>query len=279
MRSWGGRSWYDSVQVRLQKSAGGALNYQTSYTFGKQLDTIIGNEGGENYGQSGQLHPLDIMYDKGVTDFGRRHSWTTNMVYNIPSPNWGAADYIFGGWRLGTIFSLKSGQPFNPSLSGNRSRSTGSSGDGTDRPDILPGRNNNNITKGVTAGCPGVAAGTKLGTPDLYFDPCAYSIQPVGFLGNSSRGHLTGPRQMNWDFSLTKQAALSALGEGGQLEFRAEFFNFLNHPSFLAPGGGATQVFTADGTTANTTARSTAGVLSRTSNTARQVQLGLKIIF
>jgi hypothetical protein len=61
---------------------------------------------------------------------------------------------------------------------------------------------------------------------------------------------LTGPGLFNWDFSINKDTKLAVLGEAGNLEFRAEFFNVFNHANFNQPnpavtGFGAGQVFQA----------------------------------
>jgi hypothetical protein len=162
---------------------------------------------------------------------------------------------------------------------GNRSRSkTGVGGYGTvnDRPDLVSGRNNGNIISGTTAGCSGVAAGRTLGTPNLYFDPCAFTLQPVGFLGNAGRNFLRGPGLANLDFSLVKDTPVRYLGEGGKLEFRAEFFNILNRANFALP---ASLVFAGGTTTVDEPRLSTAGLITSTSTTSRQIQLALKLLF
>src|SRR5260370_33767782 len=68
----------------------------------------------------------------------------------------------------------------------------------------------------------------------------------VGQLGTAGRNILSGPPERNWDFSLVKETKLGFLGEGGMLEFRAEFFNVLNHPNF---GGRGLHSGVVDGTT------------------------------
>ena len=55
------------------------------------------------------------------------------------------------------------------------------------------------------------------------------------------------------------------------LQFRAEFFNVLNHPNFGRPDG---IVFTSAGAI-----RGAAGRITSTVNTARQIQFVLKLIF
>ena len=93
----------------------------------------------------------------------------------------------------------------------------------------MPGIKAGNITNGVSRGCDLVPAGTPVGTPNLWFDPCAFTIPGDGFLGHAGRNIVRGPGLTNVDFSMGKDTALSMLGESGKLEFRAEFFNVFNH--------------------------------------------------
>jgi outer membrane receptor protein involved in Fe transport len=66
-------------------------------------------------------------------------------------------------------------------------------------------------------------------TPPL---PKGCTPNTIGQLGTALRNSLTGPPERNWDFSLVKDTKLGFLGEAGMLEFRAEFFNIMNHPNF-----------------------------------------------
>src|ERR1019366_8725075 len=79
-----------------------------------------------------------------------------------------------------------------------------------------------------------IAPGTPLGTPNLWFDPCQFTLQPIGTLGNVARDSMRGPSFSNVDFSVIKDTSLK-FREGASLEFRAEFFNIFNHPNFITP--------------------------------------------
>lgn len=121
-------------------------------------------------------------------------------------------------------------------------------------------------------------ANEAVGTPTLYYNPCAFTEQPQGYLGNAGQNILEGPPQRNVDFSLVKDTALPKLREGTKLQFRAEFFNILNHPFFNFP---ARTVFagTTPGTGDIEPPLSNAGVITSTLGTSRQIQLALKLIF
>jgi hypothetical protein len=111
-----------------------------------------------------------------------------------------------------------------------------------------------------------------LGSPNQWFNPNMFTTNPAGYHGDVSRNILEGPALYNWDFSLNKNTPLPALREAGMLQFRAEVFNFLNHPNLGNPNG---TVAGAGGVSA------TAGLITSLASgtTARQVQLALKLIF
>ena len=75
--------------------------------------------------------------------------------------------------------------------------------------------------------------GHVLDAAELYWTwPDKLFADTIGQLGTARRNSLIGPAERNWDFSLVKDTKLGFLGEAGMLEFRAEFFNVMNHPNF-----------------------------------------------
>ena len=100
-----------------------------------------------------------------------------------------------------------------------------------------------------------------------------------GTLGNVSRGLLRGPGLDNVDFSINKDTRLPFLGEQGKLEFRAEIFNILNHPNFAMPNGTVFSGTTTDYGPYSEAPSASAGVITATVTTSRQIQFALKIIF
>jgi len=108
-----------------------------------------------------------------------------------------------------------------------------------------------------------------LGGPNEYFNPNAFIVPAAGTYGNVGRDTLTGPGLAELDVSVMKNTAIS---ERVRLQFRAEFFNVLNHANFGTPN---TVVFSS----ASTTPASTAGVITSTASTSRQIQFGLKLLF
>ncbi len=257
----GGDSWYNSFQLGVQQHLSRGLQFQSSYTWSKVLDTTQGQHGGESGGANViGVDPNHPKADKGSSDFDTRHSFSFNTLYRLPFTGRKGFGEILNGWRAGSIVTVRSGATFTPVLSGNRSRSKVQGGN-PDHPDWV-------------SGCSNVI----LGGPDRYFNPACFSIQPLGFLGTAGRNFLQGPGMFNWDLSLTKETHLPFAGESGRLEFRAEMFNILNRPNFSIPINGRT-VYTANETTASATALATAGQIDRTISSSRQIQFALKIVF
>jgi hypothetical protein len=285
-------SWYNSLQLGLLKRVGKGLQFQSSYTWSRALDDNQGQLGADSLGTNAYpADPANIRLEKGLASFDAAQSWHFNTIYRLPdlTSTQGGIEKLVNGWGISGILSAQSGTPFTAALQTNRSRSSinggaSSFGVASDRPDLVAGRNNSNATSGTTAGCPGVTAGQKLGTPNLWYDPCAFTLPAAGFLGTAGRNILRGPGIFSLDLSVTKDTALRFLGEAGKLEFRAEMFNILNHPNFTVPelGGGSSDnsagvVFA--GSRDGELPLAAAGRITSTNTSARQIQFGLKLLF
>jgi hypothetical protein len=271
-------SWYHSLQFVLRKQLSRGLQFQSAYTWSKLIDEKSGFGGldGGGSGRSGiatQLLPRQL--DRARSDYDVAHSWRFSAIYRLPAlRSQGFLGKVWSGWWTSGILTAQTGQPFTVTTGGSdRSRSLGAG----NLPDLNAGRRNSNIVSGTSAGClrrdgPNVAAGTPLGTPDLYYDPCAFSLEPLGFLGNTGRNILIAPGVANLDFSLVKDTRLGLLGEGGSLQFRTEVFNILNRANFHRP---SERLFSAP----NATPLATGAAITSTDTKSRQVQLALKVIW
>jgi hypothetical protein len=156
---------------------------------------------------------------------------------------------VSSGWTANSIVTLQGGFPFTPQLSYNPSNN------GDTRNPVRPFVN------------PAFSGPVILGNPNQWFNPAAFLAPPnnSGFYGNLGRDTLIGPGLATWDFSLLKDTPLR---EGCNLQFRAELFNLLNRTNFNTPNAIA---FTPTGVSP------TAGVITSTSTTSRQIQFGLKL--
>jgi hypothetical protein len=315
--SWGafnvlngiGDSTYDALEISVTKRISHGLQFQSEYTYAKLIDDVDGVQPSQATSVANEMITvLDTRLDRGLASYDVRNNYRFNAVYNLPSIN---SDNrllrgLANGWWTSAILSAQNGYPFTPSISTNRSRSrTGSSNPANfDRPDWAPGRNPYNATHGVSSGCTEgtgttavtIPAGTPLGGPSLFFDPCAFVLEPVGYEGDVGRNSLIGPGLLDLDYSLVKDTSVKWLGEAGKVEFRAEIFNIMNHPNFAQPVRTVFAGTLTDGTNcpitgcpSNAEALSTGiGVIQSTasgttatqsSGNSRQIQFGLKIMF
>ena len=218
-------SHYNGLQMKLQRQFAAGSQFQVSYTFSKVMD----QQGGLNNGDNGQrdstssLDPHDSARDWGRAAHDATHVVTSNFSYPFPFRfSSGAANALLGGWEVSGLMLAMSGQPLTPQLQVDFSR-TGNAGAG-DRPDLVQGKSLNPI----------------VGTAKQWYDPTAFTwpnplglpIAQLGFLGNVGRNTIIGPKLFNFDMTVQKQFQFT---ESMALQFRAEFFNILNHGNLGQP--------------------------------------------
>ena len=253
-----GISSYHGLEVDVNRRFARGLQFRGVYTFAKSLDD------GDNMNTSVATNSPAFVANprKPKTDYGRasfdvQHAAVFQATYDIPfgrndnSPVHPWVERLFGNWQVSGVETLQSGLPFTPQLSYNPSN------DGDTRNPVRPSWN------------PAFTGPVILGGSNRYFNPNAF-IQPLpGTYGNVGRNILAGPRLVETDASLTK---LFSLSERLNLQFRSEFFNLFNHTNFNAPNP---VVYAA----ASGGPSPTAGVITSTATTSRQIQFGLKLLW
>jgi hypothetical protein len=258
-----GESSYNGFQAQLRRDMSHGLQGQVSYTLGKCRDTSSAPVTGDTYVNSVAV-PLLLSkaYRIGACDFDVRNTLVGTLIWDVPGPKSGLVSYLAGGWQVGTILTATSGSPYTVTVGGGGDPlNTGFNGDfSMDYADLISGCN---ATPGVTTNASGQL---------LAFNPNCFAVAPpvVGgvLVGNSGRNRFYGPGLTTVDFSTFKNFSFR---EKLKVQFRAEFFNVLNHPNFAAPN------FLNDSN--NSIDTSNAGVIGSTSTASRQIQLGLKLVF
>lgn len=255
-----GNSSYNAMEVDVNHRFSGGLSLRGVYTWSKSLDngdslnaTAAGNAPGL------VSNPFNLRSDWGLSTFDVTNAAIIEGTYDLPFGRGrrylngltGIGNLIAGGWTMNSIVTLQSGFPFTPQLSYNPSNN------GDTRNPVRPFLN------------PAFSGPVILGTPKQWFNPAAFLAPPngSGFYGNLGRDTLIGPGLATWDLSFMKDIPLH---ERLNLEFRAEMFNLLNRANFNTPNS---IVFTPAGESP------TAGVITSTSTTSRQVQFGLKLLW
>jgi hypothetical protein len=241
-----GKANYHAWQTTLTKRFSKGLSLMTNYTWSHAIESTT-----HWFGQGLHQDSTNLAADRMASINDVRHRWILNLLYELPFGKGkayggnlsGIANAVAGSWQIGGVAVIQSGSPFTV---------TGGAG----RPNRICDGNISNRTV------------------ELWFDPDCYPLpdpiapdpaQPqltyIPF-GNAANGTIVGPGTLNFDLSLFKSVSVT---EEARFEFRAEFFNALNHPQFFNPSSAVPAP----------------GVAGRIFNAreSRQVQLMLKFIF
>jgi hypothetical protein len=193
----------------------------------------------------------------GRASSNRTNRFVLSAVYAIPAPSVRVSRSLLGGWSAAGVVTLQSGS----ALTILYSNATNAFGISDDRAQLALGCSKAAL---ITPG----SIENKLGK---YFNSSCFTTPPIigadgiatGF-GNSSTGIVAGPGQSNIDLGVARTVQIRLLRES-RIQFRADYFNLLNHPQFSNP---------------NTTYGSSSfGTISSTSVNPRVGQLALKLIF
>jgi Carboxypeptidase regulatory-like domain/TonB-dependent Receptor Plug Domain/TonB dependent receptor len=287
-----GLSYYNALELQLARRMSHGLQMQSTFTWGKSMDTSSATVAGDAFGNSiSSLNYFDMRLTRGLSDFNVGRTLVVNGTWEVPTAKSfsGPAAWATDGWQLGLILTVSDGVPFTPTWGTGSDPANTLSGDDFAFPNRLgapgcsslvnPGNPNNYIK----AQCFVVPT-----APDMNFWNTNCSSQPpsVGgpvpfpqcfnLRGNAGRNSLIGPGITSLDFSVFKNNRIKRISENFNVQFRMEIFNILNHPNFAPPqvGDGNTDIFDGTGTLS-----SLAGVLVRTTIPERQIQFALKFIF
>lgn len=261
-----GVSSYNALEVDLSRRLSRGLSVRGVYTWSKALDdgdslnqTAAGNAPGL------VSNPFNLRTDWGLATYDVRNLGVISALYELPfgrgkpfaNTREGWANALGSGWSVNSIVTVQSGFPFTPQLSYNPTNN------GDTRNPVRPFMN------------PEFTGPVILGKPAQWFNPNAFLAPPStgGFYGTLGRDTFIGPGLATWDFSVMKNTTIR---EGLRLEFRAEIFNLLDRANFNTP---SLIVFTPPTATNPTGLSGTAGAITSTSTTARQVQFGLKLLW
>jgi hypothetical protein len=253
-----GNSSYNALQVDVRRRLAQGLDFRANYTWSKNLDLNSGLTGAQAQNQAQMiLDRNDLARDWGLAALNITHQASISSHYELPfgqGKRWlnnagGVASKLINGWQLNGIATLLSGFPFTPQVGSNRS------GDGDTRNPDRPSLN------------PSFTGPVILGSPNEWFNPNAFVLPAAGTYGNLGRGTFIGPGLADLDLSVFKDTVVA---ERTTLQFRAEFFNALNRANFGTPNA---TVFAGGAINAS------AGLITSTATTSRQIQFGLKLIF
>jgi hypothetical protein len=247
------RSIYHGLVLGLNRRYNQGLMLQGSYTYGNSRDTWSGGQLGDSDFDNGTGNATDWWdpeYEFGPSNFDVRHNLVVNGMYQLP---WGrnltgVARAIASEWNVGGVAQFSSGIPFTPYIGFDRA--------GDLMSDTLQQKPNVNGPVRYT------------GTADQWFDPASFTLPAVGIFGNAGRNSLRAPGVKVVDLSVFKNVPVGRT----IVQLRLEAFNAFNWVNLGLPS--AMVMFNPDGSRF-----AGAGRITSTSTPARQIQLGVKVMF
>ncbi len=249
LEPWNAPSYYEALQVRLNRRFSNGFTLFNSYAYGKSIDFNPSTQGANNF------NTINFAANKGLADWDRRNIYTMSAVYELPFGQGkhmlttGPGKWILGGWQMNALWTWESGLPLDISTNTTSLNAPG------------------NINRPNVNGPVNIPGGIGPGT--LYFDTSMFSAPAKGTFGNLGRNVLHGPGLFSIDTSVFRKFPIR---ERMNLEFRAEAFNVTNRPQYDRPDyvfGDAAfgQVISAHGTQ------------SVLINSSRQLQFSMRLQF
>jgi hypothetical protein len=238
-----GHSSYHSLQMKLERRFRNGFSLLSSYTWSHALDNT--QDGEDTTVPTLPQDQFNTNAEKGDSLYDVRHRSVTSVIYDVPLAKWAGnstiAKAILGGFQLGGIFVMQTGQPVNLSVAGNPANTTNPV-----RPNRLA---DGNLPRGSR-------------TIDRWFDVSAFALPAAFTFGNAGRNILRAPGNVNLDLLVGRNFIFT---ERTRLEFRGEFYNATNTAHFGRPNAviGSPQ----------------AGTITSTATPNRQIQLGLRLVF
>jgi outer membrane receptor protein involved in Fe transport len=275
------QSFYNSFQASYETRFRAGLTSQFNYTYSHAIDDSPGYNPSDVTNEPGTSQNFfNRLAERGRGSSDMRHNLAVNFIYQLPfgqGKRFGGGassleDKAIGGWQIASITSVHSNVPF-----------TAVTGfDNANNQSIVSGQRPNLTGNPHTGTCPN---GAKVGTVTCWFNPSAFSLPAAGDYGDLGRNSLPGPDYADFDFSLIKDTQLT---ERVAMEFRAEFFNLLNHPNFAVPtntigpngaGGNGDAIFQGRSAAGPGILVGNAGGIFSTVGSSRQTQFSLRLLF
>jgi hypothetical protein len=276
-------STYNALQLQARKiSPTHGLQFQANYTWAKGLTDAdaVWSSGGSNGGIVPN-NPLCVSCERGLSSYSIGQRLVANFEYALPFEHFSPLPHrLTQGWKAMGIFAAQTGNPFTVvDFVTSEFGSDVVEGITGARPNLLqkltyarkqlPGGAYQFFSDAVIGLTPGVPIGQQSGIP-WGVGTGFFGIPPTApgssrtTPGDLGRNTFVGPAWWSFDASLIKDTHIT---ERTSVQFRAEFFNVMNHTTFATPNGGL-------GGTNFGLSTSTAATPGE-----RQIQFGLRLTF
>ncbi|MDE3105581.1 MAG: TonB-dependent receptor [Acidobacteriota bacterium] len=254
-----GNTSYDSLQASLEQRVRNGLSVLFNYTWSKALDDLPLNNGVTSAG-AGNSYVLPVyapnykQLDYGPSDFNHANVISGSYVWTLPTLKDAplALRLLANGWQTTGLVQYRTGDPLTV-VSGVNNSNTGL---GRDRAVVSGPAYGNTACAGLSTPCRGYLL------PSSFSVNPSYASNPALGYGNVQKGSFVGPHYIDWDAAIHRYFAVT---ERAKVQFRAEYFNVLNHTNF---GDPATSV-----------SSSSFGRITGTNGDPRIGQLSLKVEF
>lgn len=227
----GGSSWYNALQISVNKRFSHGLQFLASYTWASALETDPGYVAGLLAGgvlSGNQTAASNYGFDPSI----RPQRFIVSYIYTLPQPkdHFSLAGRALGGWSVAGTTTVQNGDRLTI-FETNTFNAFGITGGDQDRGEIATGCHASDL----------VTHGSVESRLNGFFNGACFTAPPVigadgiaTAFGNGGIGNVKGPAQQDFDIAIIKKTPLGH-SDARNLEFRAEFFNAFNHASFSNP--------------------------------------------
>jgi hypothetical protein len=219
----GGTANYNGLLLEVRKRAAKGITLTGNYTWSHCIGPFQGNEAGDTGANPAIPNPFvgDRERGRGNCLSDVRHLFNVTSVLEMPKFSNDKLRYAASGWRLSTIYRVRSGYYVNILAANNFDFA----------------RNGTNIGNQPAQYVGGDPIGDHSGRPlTSWFNKDAFAFPAVGTIGNMGTRSVAAPGHFDFDMGLTRDFQLK---ERQRLEFRWEVFNVTNsfRPLFRSPDG------------------------------------------
>ncbi len=211
-----GSSMYHSLQANVKRRLTRGLLFGAAYTWSKSLD--FGSSNGTNIPNA-----YDLRINYGPSDFDTRHVLVTNYVWDIPYGTHSSNRLVrsaIGDWQFSGTIQAQSGRPLSVSQ-------------GNDYAGVGPGSGNQYW---VHTRQPRMFRSFAGNNKALWFENSVFAPPAAGtFAGRGSRNIIYGPGFQSFNAALQKSMHVIPGHDNHSLIFKAEAFNYTNHPNLNNP--------------------------------------------
>jgi hypothetical protein len=241
-----GNSEYEALQMRVQRRYSNGISLLVSYSWSKSIDLGSGSLVGDLAIRSRD----NVNWERAASASSVPQRLVTSFTYALPvgrrqrfHPGNKVVAGVLGDWQLNGIVTIRDGHPFTVTQNVN------SAGTGQARPNWDPSVRTAGFQPSI----------------NQWFDFAPFTSPTQYNFSNEGRDILYSPGAVNFDASIFKRFPIRKLGEGKEAQLRLEGFNIFNHPQFGQPNVNISTVG--------------AGSITFLTNSMRQLQAGLKILF